>query len=622
VRRAFERATPVDLQLLGKILLHAALVGVAAGIVGTFFVFGSELVAAILLGQLAGYKQLSAGGEHNLFPFLERIPKFRPAVFVFIPPLGGLLSGVLCARYAPEALGGGTDVVIDAFHNRAGLLRKRILGIKLVASIATLGTGGAGGREGPTMLMGGIIGSMVGRMLRAGERERRLLLVAGTAAGMAAVFHTPLGAALLAVEILHRDDFESDALVPAVLASVVGYSTSLALLDHKPLFVHGSYPFVPAHLPLYALLAIVVSLAAMGFVKLMDGVKKLVKNSLLPAWSKPMIGGFALSAIVTPTLLLLAPYIGQGQGLGLLGGGYGAAQVAISGASWLPEQWSGVQLMLVFALAKMVASSITVGSGGSAGDFGPSLVIGGLVGGAFGRACSLIFNDPRIDAGAFALVGMGTFYGGIAHVPLAALVMVCELAGSYDLLVPLMLAGGIAFVVLRKHALYKNQVPTKKQSPAHRKDMILDVLGEICVRDVWTSKPFATLTRGTSLLEALRFVTEFNEQDTFPVLADSGELLGVVQADVILRAHARKDAEIRGAEESTHDVLEHFMEEPFSIRLGTNLHKALELILAHHARELPVLDDDDRVIGLLDEAEITLAYQDATDGAALFSTHV
>ena len=116
----------------------------------------------------------------------------------------------------------------------------------------------------------------------------------------------------------------------------------------------------------------------------------------------------------------------------------------------------------------MVATSLTIGSGGSAGDFAPSLAMGGLFGGAFGSAARLLFDDPSIDPGAFALVGMGAFYGGIAHVPLSALVLVCEMAGNYDLLVPLMLALGISSAALRKHALYEAQVPTQRDSPVHR----------------------------------------------------------------------------------------------------------------------------------------------------------
>ena len=154
------------------------------------------------------------------------------------------------------------------------------------------------------------------------------------------------------------------------------------------------------------------------------------------------MGGLALGLFSVPVIFYVGSRIGiPGQGLGILGGGYGAAQMAITGASWFPGGWEAVSLLLLLCAAKLVASSLTIGSGGSAGDFAPSLVLGGLFGGAFGRAAQLLLPHAGIDPGAFALVGMGTFYGGIAHVPLSALVFVCELAGSYDLLAPLMLPG-------------------------------------------------------------------------------------------------------------------------------------------------------------------------------------
>jgi chloride channel protein, CIC family len=460
------------------------------------------------------------------------------------------------------------------------------------------------------MLMGGAIGSLLARALRSGEREQRLLLVAGMAAGMAAVFHTPLGAALLAVEVLHRDDFESDALIPAVLASVIGYSVSVSMFGHSTLFSHAaSYPFVPAHLPLYGLLACAVSATAVLFVKLLDGVKRFTKTMPVPPWARPAVGGLALSAIVTPTLIIASPYLGRsGQGVGLLGGGYGAAQVAISGAEWLPKGWTGVELLFAFAAVKMLASALTVGTGGSAGDFGPSLVIGGLVGGGFGRAAGLLLDDPRIDAGAFALVGMGTFYGGIAHVPLAALVMVCELAGSYDLLVPLMLCEGIAFVLLRDHTIYKNQIATKRQSPAHRKDLILDVLREIRVNEILEHRDFVSFTAETPALEMVRRVASSEWQDAFPILAGDGQLVGIVQADPLLRAHAAGTLDEQGS------TAGHLMSAPFSVRLSDDLHVALDAILAHHTRELPVVSDEGKIEGLLDEAEITKVYQGVTEG--------
>ena len=296
-------------------------------------------------------------------------------------------------------------------------------------------------------------------------------MIAGVAAGIAAVFRTPLGAALLAVEILYRDGFESDALIPGVLASVMSYSVVISIHGKSTLFGHAAsgFPFVPAHLPLYGLLAALAALLAIGFLRGLSLVRATGERFRVPSWTQPALGGLALGVLVTPILIVAGARIGNpGQGFGILGGGYGAVQLAISGASWLPGGWNLVFLLLALAFAKLVAASFTIGSGGSAGDFAPSLAMGGLLGGAFGQAASLLLGDPRIDPGAFALVGMGAFYGGIAHVPLAALVLVCEMAGNYDLLVPLMLALAISSVVLRRHTLYEAQVSTQRESPVYQ----------------------------------------------------------------------------------------------------------------------------------------------------------
>src|SRR5580692_12475453 len=254
----------VAMQILGRVLLHAALVGAAAGLLGSLFVAGLELTQGIFLERVSGYLPLRAEGEQVIESV--HLSPFRPWLLWAIPAVGALIGGAISVRFAPETRGGGADAIIDAFHNHGGVVLRRVPIVKTLASIFTLGFGGSGGREGPTMQIGGALGSLVGRYLKVSVRERRILLVAGTAAGMAAVFRTPLGAALLAVEVLHRDDFESDALVPAVLASVVSYSVFISFYGEATLFAHSPrYPFVPAHLPLYALLAIVVSIAASGF---------------------------------------------------------------------------------------------------------------------------------------------------------------------------------------------------------------------------------------------------------------------------------------------------------------------------------------------------------------------
>jgi CIC family chloride channel protein len=458
------------------------------------------------------------------------------------------------------------------------------------------------------MQMGGALGSLVGQFLRVTDRERRILLVAGTAAGMAAVFRTPLGAALLAVEVLHRDDFEADAIVPSVLASVVSYSVFIAFFGERTLFTHApSYPFVPGHLPLYALLAVGVSIVASAFLSTLRWVQETTARLRVPEWCKPGLGGLALGVFATPIIVSIGPHLGQpGQGLGILGGGYGAAQLAITGAAWFPLGWRGVELLALLGAVKIVATCLTVGTGGSAGDFGPSLVIGGIFGGAFGRAAQAVFQDPRIDPGAFALVAMGTFYGGLAHVPIAALVMTCELAGSYDLLVPLMLAEGIAFVALRHRSLYRAQVPTKRDSPAHREDLIFDVLAGVRVGDVFVhDRPYETFTTRTPARDVIQTAAAATWQDVFPVLDEQGKLVGIVLSDVLRTMAANPDI---GDLAIVHDL----MMPPVSVKESDDLQRALRAILEHGLREVIVVGDGDRIVGFLDEAEITRVYHEAT----------
>ena len=598
---------PLDLRIVGRTLLQAAAIGIVCGFAGAAFFGILEYTQRLFLEELAGYESLRANGETFAAAGAPRI--FRPWLLLFLPALGGLCCGFLTRRW-PQARGGGGDVMIEAFHKGAALPSK-IIGVKALASISVLGTGGAGGREGPTMLIGGALGSLVGRILAVGARERRILLVAGVAAGIAAVFRTPLGAALLAVEVLYRDGFESDALVPAVLASVISYSVVISIFGESTLLAHAPrFPFVPAHLPLYALLALLVAALAIAFLACMRLARKTSLRLPGPEWVRPAWGGLALGVLATPLVLGVGGLVGTaGQGFGILGGGYGAAQVAITGAPWLPEGWLAVELLALLAMAKLLAASFTIGSGGSAGDFAPSLAAGALLGGAFGRAAQLLLEDPRIDAGAFALVGMGAFYGGIAHVPLSALVLVCEMAGNYDLLVPLMLALGIAYVSLRKHSLYEAQIPTQRDSPAYRDALLRDVLRDQRVREVMVSEaPAVTFAPGTSAPEMLRRTRDSSHVDLVPVLSPEGRILGVVTPPALrLLSEERADAGWAIATD--------IMQPPVTVRADDDLRAAAERMVRGRMRILFVVDAEGRVLGHLDESEIAKVYLRAADRA-------
>jgi CIC family chloride channel protein len=604
---------PIDLRLLGRTLLHAAIVGAAAGLVGSLFFFALERTQHLTLQELAGYRALRAHGE--LGREGSGTP-FRPWLLWVIPAVGALLGGVLSATFAPETQGGGGDAMIEAFHQKGGFIRRRVVFVKALASVLTLGAGGSGGREGPTMQIGAAIGSVAARYLKVDARERRVLLVAGCAAGMSAVFRTPLGAALLAVEVLYRDDFESDALIPALLASVVSYSVFTSIFGESTLFAHAAhYPFVPAHLPLYVAMAVVVALAASTFLGMLHLVQRRSSAWKLPRGVRPAVGGLAVGIIATVVIVWIGPRVGEtGQGFGILGGGYGAAQLAIVGGGWLPTGWRAVELLLLLGVVKLVVTSFTVGTGGSAGDFGPSLVMGGLFGGAFGHAARLIFHDPRIDPGAFALVGMGTFYGGIAHVPVSSLVMVCELAGSYDLLVPLMLAEGVAFVALRHRSLYHAQVPSKRESPAHSQEVAADLLEQKLVADVFdATRPYVSFVLTSDARTVRAEAAKHPWQTIFPVIGDDRRLLGVVDPSVLrmLGEEHELDAVSIAAD---------WMRPAFGVRPRATLREALEQMIELAVRELPVFDEDGRVMGLLDELDVSRTYLDGASGAEQAST--
>lgn len=528
----------LELRLLGRTIVLAVAVGVVGGLVGAAFAAAVEALQGGLLQRLAGAALLHARGEGGG----EASGPSRLWLLALLPAAGGLASGLI-ARFAPEVTGGGGDGAIGIFH-RGGQVQARVLPLKWLASTFALGTGGAGGREGPALHMGSAIGGLVGQLLPASPRERRILLVTGMAAGMSAVFRTPLGAALLAAEILYRDDFEAEAVVPAVIASVMAFATSEALIGRQPLFGRlPVFPFHAEHLPLYALLAVLAGLAGLLFVRTLAAVRRRTERSPLPAWLRPAAGGLLLGAGVLAFHAAGAERaLGVSPATALLGSGYGIAQLAITpdGGSSL----TAAALLALLALLRIGATALTVGSGASAGDFAPSLVIGALVGGALGHAAAALLGDPSIQPGAFALVGMGTLYAGIAHVPVSAVILVSELAGSYDLLVPLMLAAGGAHVAMRRVRLYENQ-PTSRGHAPPRPEAAVAGRAAPRVRDVMLAHGFRTLAPGESLRVVLEAVTEGDAQVLFPVVDADGRLLGLVDPALLVEVDRLED--LRGA---------------------------------------------------------------------------
>ncbi len=590
---------PLELQLLGRVVLQAILVGLTVGLGGVLFLVGLDQLEHLVLDRAIGYPHLRAAGEASA-SHVGAAPRLW--LVVLAPIAGALVAGAL-SRLAPEIRGGGGDAMIGAFHHRGGAVRRRVIALKPLASIATLGTGGAGGREGPTMQLGAAIGAWIATVLPGTDRERRVLMIAGVAAGLSAVFRTPLGAALLAIEVLYRDDFESDALIPAVLASVVAYSLSATLLSTEPMFgVLPRFPFHWEHLPFYAAAALLVALAAFLFVRLLRAVEHLATRLPGPAWLRPALGALALGVLAL-AVLVVAPRLTDDPPafVGVLGGGYGVSQLAITGDGALGLGTAAALTLVAAAGLRALATALTIGTGGSAGDFAPSMALGGLVGGALGHLAAAWFDVDGLAPGAFALVGMATFYGGIAKVPLAATVMVCEMTGSYDLLVPLMLAQAIAFVALRRVTLYPSQFPSQRFSPAHaaawaRTEIVKIRAGEL----VAAGRAIVTLRPADDADAVLQALADAPSQPVFPVIADDGRLRGLVTGP--------STREIAAADDASWAIAADLMIAPVAVSRATPLGEVARLLLEHDLRGLPVVDDDGRIVGMLDEHDVSRAY--------------
>lgn len=585
----------LELRHAGRTLLLGLAVGTAVGLVACVFVYGLGLTERIFLQGLAGYAPLQARGEQALIGGGPAGP-LVPWLLVAVPAAGGLVTGLLGHFLAPEVLGGGGNAYVEAFHH-GGTLRRRVMALKLAATLGTLGTGGSGGREGPTMLIGASVGNLVGRALRLSDRDRRLLLVAGTAGGLSAVFGTPLGAGLLATEVLYRDDFESDALVPAILSSVTAFSVfRLVFPSDVPVFgVADAYPFDPRRLWLFVPLALFISLGGFLFHAQLRVVRGLFRRSRLPRWLGPAVGGLALGLLALFWITVVNPSLGRvHQGIGILGSGYGAAQAAILRPDWMPGGWNAVLLLGGLAVVKMLATALTLESGGSAGDFGPSIAIGGLLGGAFGCAVQLVLPDAP-DPGAFALVGMGTFYGGLAHTPVAAVVMISEMAGSYDLLVPLMLSVGLGYLLSRRVCLY----PAQRESRAA--DGEISLLDTLVARDL-VAEPHALVVVAAGAPPAeIAAGLERSADDAVVVVDAAGRLHGVIErrtldesmldpalAFVVVAADLA--VPVRGVKAT----------DPLSVVLGGMLESSTHV--------LPVVDGSGRAEWLITERDATSAY--------------
>ncbi len=567
---------------LRKWLVLGVALGVIAGLGAVAFYSALVLADHFFLGFLAGFQVPTPAGEG----FRAGSSGFvRPWVVPLVVGLGGLISGVLVFALAPEAQGHGTDAAIAAVHDNPRGVRVRAVVVKILASAITIGSGGSGGREGPTAQISAGFGSLLARVLDLSPADGRIAVSVGIGSGIGSIFGAPLGGALLSAEILYRDDFEVDALIPSIIASVVGYTTFSAFEGFRPLFgfAASGYHFGdPLQLVWYALIGIVAGFVGLGYAKVFYGVADLFERLPTPRVLRPAIGGLMVGAIA-----IALPEV--------LGTGYGWVQKALGHQLLSLPLW----VVLALPLAKILATSFSIGSGGSGGIFGPGIFIGAFSGAAVWRLLAPIAPGIPHSPAPFVIVGMMACFGAIARAPLAVMLMVAEMTGSVTALTPALIAVGLATLIVQRSGdtIYRSQLRSRDDSPARRLRTSMPLLGTLGVTEFMTP-PRVVFDARNGVDEASGKLTRDGLPGA-PVVDEREAFIGVVVRDRLSEVAGGEDIDVGRLVDPTVPTA----------TVGDHLGSALEALLASDANWIPVLDEERRVVGILSISGVVRGYR-------------
>ncbi len=574
----------LDFSYFRKWILIGFLLGVVAGLGAVALFLSVEFFTGLFLEIGTGYTPPLPGGFQGNLSYTLFIEK--PWLIPLITGLGGLLVGLITTRFSPESEGHGTDAVIDAYHHKSGNIRARVPLVKAVASSITIGSGGSGGTEGPAGQIAAGFGSLIGKLFKLNEDERRIAVAAGLGAGIGSIFKIPLGGAVFSAEVFYRRDFEVRALIPGLVASVTGYTVFGFVFGWDRLFTIPldlvKYTH-PVSLILYAIVGLVSAGVSIGYVKVFYTISDYFTKIRIPKYLKPAIGGVlvGLMGIAFPQIL---------------GTSYGWLQIAIN------KDYVLFPLLMIGSviILKILATSVTIGSGGSAGVFGPSMVIGGLLGAFIGTAFHLLGLFTWIDVTSVIIVSMVSFFGATAKTPISSIIMGSELTGGYALLAPMMLATFIAYIMSGQHnSIFRNQVLNRSDSPAHRMEYQRVILSDLYVKDVMKD-PVNKLSKDISIIEALQIMNR-NNSKMIMVVNDKDALQGVVYRYKLFEfpEEYRKSVKLESI----------MIKDPFFAYRSDSLHHALVRLSSNDLQEMPVLsNEDNKVIGIVTIADLVKLY--------------
>ncbi len=559
-------------------------------------------VLAVIVGLAGGF---GAVGFRHLINFFQTLAYGSPDELLqvvadqpwyhilWIPAIGGLMVGPLVYFFAREAKGHGVPEVMEAVALRGGVIRKRIVFIKSLASAISIGTGGSVGREGPIVQIGSAIGSSLGQMLKVSVDRMRTLVGCGAAAGIAATFNAPIAGSMFALEVI-LGEFGLATFSPIVISSVVATAVSRHFLGDTPAFIVPAYELVSAwELPIYIVLGFFCAVVGVAFTRILYVFEDTFDKIKFPEYLKATVGGLILGASG-----LLVPEI--------LGVGYGAIDLALmQKLAW----W----MLLVLVACKILATSITIGSGGSGGVFAPSLFLGAMAGGFFGSVVHSLFPEATASPGAYSIVGMGALVSATTHGPLTAILILFEMTGSYKIILPLMLSCIIGTIAAGQ--LYRDSIYTLKlirRGIDIREGKEVNVLRAMLVKEVMSTN-VETIPEGLPL-ERMTEIISKSKYNSFPMVNAEKRLCGILSFNDYNEAIFDENLKflVVAKDLATEDLV--------TVSSEDDLYTALEKISVKDFSTLPVVANDDphQLIGIVTRRDIIGAYEKAVLKKSLF----
>jgi CIC family chloride channel protein len=556
-----------------------AIMAVLGAVVG----LGGGLGAIAFRHLIEFFQFLVYGAQGNLLEIAQQNPWYLK---FWVPALGGLVVGPLVYFLAGEAKGHGVPEVMEAVALRKGVIRKRVAFVKIFASAICIGTGGSVGREGPIVQIGSAIGSAIGQIIHVSVERIRTLVGCGAAAGIAATFNAPIAGSMFALEII-LGDFALATFSPIVIASVIATAISRHHLGNSPAIMVPPYQLLSAwELPLYVLLGLFCAVVGVTFTRTLYKAEDLFSDLRMPEYLKTVVGGFIIGVMALPF-----PHV--------LGVGYPAIELALMGKM-------SILLMFFLIFFKILATAVTIGSGGSGGIFAPSLFLGSMAGGFFGTIVHAFFPEVTANPGAYSIVGMGAVVSATTHGPLTSIIILFEMTGNYRIILPLMVAciiGTLASGQLFQESIYTMKLTRRGLNVRAGKDV--NLLRSILVQDAM-SNSVETIPEGLSLAKLAESIPD-SKYHSFPVVDKDGDLTGILSYldyhDVI---HDPNLSHLIVAKDiATPEVITVYPDE--------SLYTALEKITPKDFSLLPVVSKENskRLVGIITRRDIIGAYNSA-----------